>query len=264
MALGPVPPKEFLERVDFLVRNDDGSAPDPPATRLLQETRLPDGIGLLPNPFPGLVPIDLSEQPSAPPGAQLIRPIAHEAEGLEVEFRQGDDRETPQEDSSLADDGLEELLVEGFTLFRAVEDHAKLHVELAVEGEEDLPCGILGVPFAVDEQVDIAPLRRAASCRRTKQDHGSHAGDGGDIPCRGSDRILEPGRVHPSTSSQMDTIASKLLRALSRSARVPELPYTNLTRALWSRYRNASTTTEVFGPRMEGFCLSSSGTRWCF
>src|SRR5439155_6706131 len=238
MALGPVSPKEFVERVDFLVRNDDGSTPDPPATRLLQETRLPDGIGLLPNPFPGLVPIDLSEQPSALPGAQLVRPIAHEAEGLEVELRRGDDRETPQEDSSLADDGLEELLVEGFTLFRAVEDHAKLHVELAVEGEEDLPCGILGVPFAVDEQIDIAPLRGAASCRRTKEDHGSHAGDGGEIPSRSLDRGLKPRRIHASTATQMETIASKLFRAFSRSARVPELPYTNLTRALWSRYRN--------------------------
>src|SRR6266480_5210067 len=143
LRLAPVPPKEFIERVDFLLRNDDGSAPDPPATRLLQEPRLPDGIGLLSNALPGLVPVDLSEQPSALPGAQLIRPIAHETEGLEVELSGGDDRETPQEGSSLTDDGLEELLVEGLPLFGAVEDDAELDVELAVQGEEDLPCGLL-------------------------------------------------------------------------------------------------------------------------
>src|SRR5437016_5383044 len=154
--------------------------------------------------------------------------------------------------------------VERLALFGAVEDHAELHVELAVEGEEDLPCGILGVPFAVDEQIDIAPLRGAASCHRTKEDHGSHSGGGGEIPSRSLDRGLKPRRIHASTSSQMETIASKLLRAFSRSARVPELPYTNLARALWSRYRNASTTAEVLEPRMAGFRLSSSGTCWCF
>src|SRR5207253_3808055 len=102
-----------------------------------------------------------------------------EAEGLEVELSGGDDRETPQEDSSLADDRLEELLVEGLTLFGAVEDDAELHVELAVEGEEDLPCGILGIPFAADEQIDIASLRGAALCRRAEEDHGSHSRAGG-------------------------------------------------------------------------------------
>src|SRR5436309_6304358 len=92
------------------------------------------------------------------------------------------------------------------------------------------------------------------------------------IARRGRQRDPEPRlESHPETSE--DSCQHRLadghdrleaLRAFARSARVPELPYTNLTRALWSRYRNASTTTEVFGPRLEGFCLSSSGTRWCF
>src|SRR5256886_16966308 len=75
MALGPVSPKEFVERVDFLVRNDDGSTPDPPAARLLQKPRLPDRLGFLSDPFPGFLPTDLSEQPNPVPAAQSIRRI---------------------------------------------------------------------------------------------------------------------------------------------------------------------------------------------
>jgi len=200
VALGPIPPEEFVEGLDFLLWDDDRSTPDPPTAPLLQEPRLPDDIRFLPDSLPGLVPIDLPEQLSTLPGLQSVRPIAHEAEGLEVELGGGHDWESPDEDSPLADDGLEELLIEGLSLLGAIEDDAELHVEPAVQGEEDLPCGILGVRLAVDEQIDVALLRGALSRRRTEQDHGSHAGNGGEIPSRGSDRIFEPGRVHPSTS----------------------------------------------------------------
>src|SRR2546425_1067671 len=58
---------------------------------------------------------------------------------------------------------------------------------------------------------------------------------GGELPSRRPDGFLKPGRIHPSTSRQMDSMVSKLFRAFARSARVPEFPETNLARALWSR-----------------------------
>jgi len=88
----------------------------------LQEPSLPDDVRLPPNPLPGLVAVNLSEEPGAFPRRQLPRPIAHEAEGLEVKLGRSQEGKAAEENPALADDGLEELLVEGFALLRAVED----------------------------------------------------------------------------------------------------------------------------------------------
>src|SRR3989441_13005064 len=235
VPLGSISTKNLIERLDLVLGNDDRASPDSPTTDVGQEPRLPDDVRLLPDPLLSPVSVDLSEELSALAGGQTARLVAYEAERLEVELARCHARKAAKEDPALADDGFEELLVEGVALLRAIVDDAELHVELAVEGEEDLPCGILRVWVALNEDVDLALFRCAAPRRRAKQDCGSHAWDRGELPSRRPDGFLKAGRIHPSTSRQMDSMVSKLFRAFARSARVPEFPETNLARALWSR-----------------------------
>src|SRR5207247_1141896 len=166
-------------------------------------------VRLLPDPLLSPVSVDLSEELSALAGGQTARLVAYQPEGLEIELDRRHARKAAKEDSTLADNGFEELLVEGAALLGTIIDDAELHVELPVEGEQDPPCRILCVCVALNEDVDVALFRCAASRRRAKQDCGSHAWDRGEFPGRRPDCFLKPGRIHPSTSRQMDSMVSK-------------------------------------------------------
>src|SRR5207247_8475935 len=145
VPLGSITPKNFVEGLDLVLRDDDRPPPDSPATDIGQEPRLADDVRLLPDPFLSLVSVDLSEELSALAGGQTARLVAYEAEGLEIELDRCRARKAAEEDPTLAHDGFEELLVEGVALDRGRVDDAELHVELAVEGEKDFPCKILCV-----------------------------------------------------------------------------------------------------------------------
>src|SRR2546428_2567493 len=211
---GSIAPKDFVEALDLVLGDDDRASLDPPATDVCQEPGPPDDVRLLPHPLLSLVSVDLSEELSALAGGQTARLVAYEAEGLEIELDRCHARKAAEENPTLADDGFEELLVEGVTLLRAIMDDAELHVEPAVEGEKDLPCRILCVWIALDEDVDVALFRCAAPRRRAKQDGGSHARDRRELPGRRPDCFLKPRRIHLSTSRQIESMVSKLFRAL--------------------------------------------------
>src|SRR2546425_6164118 len=224
VPLGSISTKNLIERLDLVLGNDDRSSPDSPTTDVGQEPGLPDDVRLLPDPLVSLISVDLSEELSALAGGQTARLVAYEAEGLEIELDGCHARKAAKEDPALADNGFEELLVEGVALLGAIIDDAELHVEPAVEGEQDPPCGILCVCVALNEDVDVALFRCAAPRRRAEQDGGSHTRDRGEFPGRRPDCFLKPGRIHLSTSRQMDSMVSKLFRAFARSACVPVFP----------------------------------------
>jgi len=142
VPLGSVSPKNLVESLDFVFGNDDRSSPDPPATDVPQEPWLLDDVRLLPDPLLSPVSVDLPEEPSALAGRQTVRLVAYEAERLEIELDRCHARKVAKEDSALADDRFEELLVEGVALLGPIIDDAELDVELAVEGEQGLPCRI--------------------------------------------------------------------------------------------------------------------------
>src|SRR6266540_314320 len=221
VPLGSISPKNFVERLDLVLGDDDRSPPDPPATDIRKESRLPDDVCLLPDPLLSPVSVNLSEELSALAGGEAVRLVAYEAKGLEIELDRCHARKAAKEDPALADDGFEELLVERVALLGAIVDDAELHVEPAVEGEQDPPCGILRVCVALNEDVDVALFRCPAPRRRAKQDGGSHAWDRGELPGRRPDGFLKPGRIHLSTSRQIESMVSKLFRAFARSACVP-------------------------------------------
>lgn len=124
----------------------------------------------------------------------------------------------------MADDGLKELLVKGIALLGPIIDDAEIHAELAVEGQEGHPCGILSVSVALNEEVDVAVFRSGTPSCRTEQHRGSYARNRSELPRRRPNCILEPRGIHPSTFRQMDSMVSKLFRAFARSAFVPEFP----------------------------------------
>src|SRR5206468_1927102 len=157
-----------VEGLDLVLGNDDRSSPDSPTTDVGQEPRLPDDVRLLPDPLLSPVSVDLSEELSALAGGQTARLVAYQPEGLEIELDRRHARKAAKEDSTLADNGFEELLVEGAALLGTIVDDAELHVEPAVEGEQDLPCRILRVCVALNEDVDVALFRCAASRRRAE------------------------------------------------------------------------------------------------
>src|SRR6266545_2089361 len=209
VPLGSIAPKNFVEGLDFVLGDDDRASPDPPATDVGQEPGLPDDVRLLPDPLLSLVSVNLSEELSALAGGQTARLVAYEAEGLEIELDGCHARKAAKEDSTLADNGFEELLVEGAALLGTIIDDAELHVEPAVEGEQDPPCGILCVCVALNEDVDVALFRCPAPRRRAGQ--RKRATSTSSLSATQTQRIPHGGSCSPSTAGSTWSSASSII-----------------------------------------------------
>jgi len=220
VPLGPISTKNFVEGLDLLFGDDDRASSDPPAPDVGQEPGLPDDVRLLPDPLLSLVSVDLSEELSALAGGQAARLVAYEAERLEVELDRCYARQVAKEDPALADDGFEKLLIEGVALLGAIIDDAELHVELAVEGEQDPPCRILCVRVALDENVDVALFRCAAPREwlpQTGEDSSQHLPTDGLDGLETLPRLCEIGprpgvSVHELGSGVMVQVAERIGR----------------------------------------------------
>src|SRR6266571_7219911 len=82
VPLGSIAPKNFVERLDFFLGDDDRSSPDPPAARLCQEPFLLDHVAFSVGAFDGSVAVNGTQKFRSSARVKVARLVTHQSQRL--------------------------------------------------------------------------------------------------------------------------------------------------------------------------------------